>query len=68
MLVGYRNYQLEDVWGEPVEESPELRSADQIEVSIKHLDPSLEPETGDIIEIVHSGEIMETYPARLQGN
>ena len=119
LLVGYRNYQLEDVWGEPDEESentwiwkldeyaqlqvscnnkdkvvvcsvdsvfqakileildgyylvepvegsPELRSADQIEVSIEHLDSSLEPEVGDVIEIVHSGEILETYPARLQ--
>lgn len=119
LLVGYRNYQLEDVWGEPdiesgntwiwkideytqlqvscnnkdkvvvcsidavfqakileindgsylvepVEGSPELRSSDRIMVSIKHLDASLEPEIGDIIEIIHSGEIMETDPARLQ--
>lgn len=119
LLVGYRNYQLEDVWGEPdiesentwiwkideytqlqvscnnkekimvcsvdaifhakildifdgyylvepVEGSPELRSSDRITVSIKHLDSSLEPEVGDIIEIIHSGEIMESYPAKLQ--
>lgn len=119
LLVGYRNYQLEDVWGEPdvksentwiwkideytqlrvscnnkekvvvcsidaifqakileifdgsylvepVEGSPELRSSDRITVSIKHLDSSLEPEVGDIIEIIHSGEIMESDPARLQ--
>ncbi len=39
---------------EPVEGSPELRSADRIEVLIEHLDSSLEPEVGDIIEIVHS--------------
>lgn len=51
---------------EPVEGSPELRSSDRIEVKIEHLDPSLEPEVGDIIEIVHSGEIMESDPARLQ--
>ena len=50
---------------EPVEESQELHSADQIEVPMKNLDPSLEPETGDIIEIKYSGEILETYPARL---
>ena len=119
LLVGYRSYQLKDVWGEPDEESentwiwkldeytqfqvscnnkdkvvvcsidsvfraeileilegyylvepvegsPEPRSADQIEVSIEHLDSSLEPEVGDIIEIIHSGEIEESYPARLQ--
>ena len=119
LLVGYRNYQLVDVWEdpdiksdntwiwkidehtqlqvscnnkdkvvmssldsvfqavilevrdssylvEPVEGSPELRSSDRIEVKIEHLDPSLEPEVGDIIEIVHSGEIMESDPARLQ--
>lgn len=119
LLVGYRNYQLDDVWEspdvksentwiwkidehtqlqvscnnkdkvvvcsldsifqaeilkifdnhylvEPVEGSPELRSSDRIEVKIEHLDTSLEPEVGDIIEIIHSGEIMESDPARLQ--
>ena len=121
LLIGYRNYQLEDVWGnhdedrssgntwvwriddhtqlqvsannknkidicsidavfqakileimngsylvEPVEGSPELRSSDQITVSIEHLDSSIEPEIGDIVEITHSGEIMESYPAELQ--
>ena len=119
LLVGYRNYQLDDVWEdpdiksentwiwkidehtqlqvscnnkdkvvvcsldsvfqaeilgifdsyylvEPVEGSPELSSSDRIEVKMEHLDPSLEPEVGDIIEIIHSGEIMESDPARLQ--
>ena len=119
LLVGYRNYQLEDVWGEPdvetentwiwkidentqlqvsfnnkdkievcgigavfrakileiyeksylvepVEGSPELRSSDQIAVPIEHMDASLEPEVGDMIEIFYSGEILETYPAKLQ--
>lgn len=119
LLVGYRNYQLDDVWEgpdiksdntwiwkidehtqlqvscnnkdkvvvcsldsifqakileifdsyylvEPVEGSPELRSSDRIEVKMEHLDPSLEPEVGEIIEIIHSGEIMESDPARLQ--
>lgn len=51
---------------EPVEGSWEFNSADQIEVPMKNMDPSLEPEVGDIIEIVYSGEILETYPARLQ--
>ena len=49
-----------------VEGSPELGSSDKIEVPMKHLDSSLEPQIGDIIEIIHSGEILETYPARLQ--
>lgn len=49
----------------PVEGSRELNSADKIEVSMKNLDPSLEPEVGDIIEITYDGIIMETYPARL---
>ena len=119
LLVGYRNYKLDDVWKdpdiksdntwiwkidehtqlqvscnnkdkvvtcsldsvfqakileifdshylvEPVEGSPELRSSDRIEVKMEHLDPSLEPEVGDIIEIIHSGEIMESDSARLQ--
>lgn len=34
--------------------------------SAKHLEPSLESEIGDVIEIIHSGEILETYPARVQ--
>lgn len=119
LLVGYRNYQLDDVWEEPdekkgntwiwkineytqlqvncnnkdkvtvcsvdsilqaeileifdgyylvkpVEGSPELGSSDKIEVPMKYLDSSQEPEIGDGIEIIHSGEILETYPARLQ--
>lgn len=119
LLVGYRNYQLDDVWGkpaietentwiwkidkytqlqvnfknknkivacrvgsvlqakileivdktylvEPVEGSPELNSADKITVPITHLDSSLEPEVGDLIEIYYSGEMLETYPAKLQ--
>ncbi len=50
---------------EPVECGWELSSADRIEVPIKMLDPSLEPEVGDVIEIEYSGEILETYPARI---
>lgn len=51
---------------EPVEGSPELRSSDRIEVKMEHLDSSLELEAGDVIEIIHSGEIMESDPARLR--
>ena len=49
----------------PVDGSHELKSADKIEVSMKNLDPSLEPEVGDIIEITYDGMIMELYPAIL---
>ena len=50
----------------PVEGSLELNSADQIEVPMKNMDPSLEPEVGDLIQISYSGEILETYPGRLR--
>ena len=50
---------------EPVEGSNELRSADQIMVAMKNLDPSLEPEVGDTIKIKYRGAIMETYPAQI---
>ena len=43
-----------------------INSADQIEVPMKNMDPALEPQVGDIIEISYSGEILETYPARLK--
>lgn len=50
---------------EPVEGSPELKSADQITVPMKNLDPSLEPEIGDIIEVTYDGAIAESYPAQI---
>lgn len=49
----------------PVEGSWELSSADRIEVPIRNVRPSPEPEVGDAIEIEYSGEILETYPARI---
>ena len=49
----------------PVEGSWELSSADRIEVSIRNVHPSPEPEIGDVIEIEYAGEILETYPARI---
>ena len=49
----------------PVEGSWELNSADRIEVPIRNARPSPEPEIGDVIEIEYSGEILETYPARI---
>lgn len=50
---------------EPVEGSQELKSSDQITVPMKNLDPSLEPEVGDIIEITYDGSIAESYPAQI---
>ena len=49
----------------PVEGSWELNSADRIEVPIRNAHPSPEPKIGDVIEIEYSGEILETYPARI---
>ena len=49
----------------PVEGSWELSSADRIEVPIRNAHPSPEHEIGDVIEIEYSGEILETYPARI---
>lgn len=49
----------------PVEGSWELNSADRIELPIRNAHPSPEPEIGDVIEIEYSGEILETYPARI---
>lgn len=50
---------------EPVEGSPELNSADKIVIPMKNMDPALEPQVGDIIEISYNGEIQETYPGQL---
>ena len=49
----------------PIEGSWELNSADRIEVPIRNVHPSPEPEIGDVIEIEYSGEILETYPAQI---
>lgn len=50
---------------EPVEGSWELRSASKIEVPMKNMEPSPEPQVGDILEIVYDGQLQETYPARI---
>ena len=49
----------------PVEGSWDLSSADRIEVPIRNVHPSPEPEIGDVIEIEYAGEILETYPAQI---
>jgi beta-lactamase regulating signal transducer with metallopeptidase domain len=50
---------------EPVEGSWELSSASRIEVPIRNMSPSPEPQVGDFLQIEYDGEILETYPARL---
>jgi len=50
---------------EPVPGSTELRSADRIEIPMKNMEPSPEPQVGDILEIRYNGMLQETYPAMI---
>ena len=50
---------------EPVEGSWERSSASLIEVPMEHMEPSPEPQVGDILRIEYDGQILETYPGRL---
>lgn len=50
---------------EPVAGSTELNSADQITVPMTNMNPSPEPEVGDILEIEYDGSIAESYPAQI---
>ena len=50
---------------EPVAGSTELNSADQITVPMKNMNPSPEPEVGDVLEIEYDGSIEESYPAQI---
>ena len=45
--------------------SLERNSASRIEVPMKNMRPSPEPQVGDILEIVYNGEVLETFPGRL---
>ena len=49
----------------PEDGTREAASSDRIEVPMVNMEPSPEPQIGDIIEITHAGDIQETYPARL---
>ena len=42
-----------------------LNSTDRIEVPLMNMDPALEPQVGDTIEITCDGEILDSDPARL---
>ena len=50
---------------EPAENSLERNSASRIEVPMKNMSPSPEPQVGDILEIAYNGEVLETFPGRL---
>lgn len=50
---------------EPVDGSTELNSADQITVPMTNMNPSPEPEVGDVLEIEYDGSIAESYPAQI---
>lgn len=50
---------------EPVDGSTELNSADQITVPMTDMNPSPEPEVGDVLEIEYDGSIAESYPAQI---
>ncbi len=50
---------------EPVEGSLELKSSERITLPRKNMNPSPEPEVGDIIEIKYDGLIAESYPAQI---
>lgn len=50
---------------EPVAGSTELNSADQITVPMTNMNPSPEPEVGDVLEIEYDGSIAESYPAQI---
>lgn len=50
---------------EPVAGSTELNSADQITVPMKNMNPSSEPEVGEVLEIEYDGSIEESYPAQI---
>ena len=42
-----------------------MNSADQITVPMKNMNPSPEPEVGDVLEIEYDGSIEESYPAQI---
>ena len=48
----------------PLEGYWEGNSSDVIEVPMENMEPSPEPEVGDIIRVEYSGLLQETYPAR----
>ena len=53
------------IFVKPEDGTREANSSDRIEVPMENMEPSPEPQVGDIIEITHAGDIQETYPARL---
>lgn len=52
---------------EPLEGEDELSSSDMFEVSMENISPISEPKVGDIVEVTYNGNIIEIYPAVLDG-
>ncbi len=50
---------------EPDENSRERDSASKIQIQLKEKESWPIPETGDMVTVVYSGEIQETYPAQI---
>lgn len=50
---------------EPVEGSWELSSSDRFSIPVRHMETSPEPKTGDVVEVLYDGSVLETYPAAL---
>ena len=50
---------------ELVEGSVELNSADRITIPMTNMEPSPEPEVGDVLKIEYDGSIAESYPAQI---
>ena len=42
-----------------------MNSADQITIPMINMNPSPEPEVGDVLEIEYDGSIAESYPAQI---
>ena len=49
---------------EPVEGEDELHSADQISFGIKNL-ADIDAEVGSVVQVIYTGSIMESYPAKI---
>lgn len=51
----------------PIEGSSELKSSDAFSIPISDMEASTEPQIGDVLKIAYGGEILESYPAMLEG-
>lgn len=49
----------------PADGTREAASSDLIEVPLKNMEPSPEPQVGDTVKIIYAGDIQKAYPTRL---